>query len=134
MYILKWFRFIIAKIYKSQKRSKGIKNWKITYSVILSVLSNKTNLILGFSSPFIPTLWVTILSRTISFYIFHLHISNNFFFLLLLFGFFIFIEEKNCFAAPLKLFRFSGNVLTPLCIYINCCWMLMIYSLIWFEA
>ena len=29
-----------------QKRSKGI-----TYSVILSVLSNKTNLILGFSSP-----------------------------------------------------------------------------------
>ena len=34
----------------SQKRSKGIKNWKITYSVILSVLSNKTNLILGFSS------------------------------------------------------------------------------------
>ena len=35
----------------SQKRSKGIKNWKITYSVIVSVLSNKTNLILGFSSP-----------------------------------------------------------------------------------
>ena len=35
----------------SQKLSKGIKNWKITYSVILSVLSNKTNLILGFSSP-----------------------------------------------------------------------------------
>ena len=27
------------------------KNWKITYSVILSVLSNKTNLLLGFSSP-----------------------------------------------------------------------------------
>ena len=73
MYILKWFRFIIAKIYNilryfiarilrhmcnlhtketeiSQKRSKRIKNWKITYSVILSVLSNKTNLILGFSS------------------------------------------------------------------------------------
>ena len=72
MYILKWFRFIIAKIYNilryviprilrhmcnlhiketeiSQKRSKRIKNWKITYSVILSVLSNKTNLILGFS-------------------------------------------------------------------------------------
>ena len=72
----KWFRFIIAKIYNilryviarilrhmcnlhiketeiSQKRSKGIKNWKITYSVILSVLSNKTNLILGFSSPLI---------------------------------------------------------------------------------
>ena len=70
MYILKWFRFIIAKIYNilrytirriihhmcnlhlketeiSQKRSKGIKNWKITYSV----LSNKTSLILGFSSP-----------------------------------------------------------------------------------
>ena len=69
----KWFRFIIAKIYNilrnviarilrhmcnlhiketeiSQKRSKGIKNWKKTYSVILSVLSNKTNLILGFSS------------------------------------------------------------------------------------
>ena len=35
----------------SQKRSKGIKNCKITYSVILKVLSNKTNLILGFSSP-----------------------------------------------------------------------------------
>ena len=74
MSILKWFRFIIAKIYNilrhvidhklrhmrnlhikeieiSQKRSKGIKNWKITYSVILSVLSNKTNSILGFSSP-----------------------------------------------------------------------------------
>ena len=69
----KWFRFIIAKIYNilryviphilrhtcmciketkiSQKRSKGIKNWKITYAVILSVLSSKTNLILGFSSP-----------------------------------------------------------------------------------
>ena len=69
----KWFRFIIVKIYHilryviplirhmcnlriketeiSQKRSKGIKNWKITYSVILTVLSNKTNLILGFSSP-----------------------------------------------------------------------------------
>ena len=64
------FGFIVAKIYNilryviprilrhmcmsyeiSQKRSKGIKNWKITYSVILSVLSNKTNLILGFSSP-----------------------------------------------------------------------------------
>ena len=74
MYILKWFCFIIANIYNilryviarilrhmcnlhiketeiSQKRSKGIINWKITYSVILSVLSNKTNLILGFSSP-----------------------------------------------------------------------------------
>ena len=59
MYILKWFRFIIAKIYnilryviaRTQKWSKGIKNWKITYSVILSVLSNKTNLILGYSSP-----------------------------------------------------------------------------------
>ena len=35
----------------SQKRSKGIKSWKKDYSVILSVLSNKTNLILGFSSP-----------------------------------------------------------------------------------
>ena len=35
----------------SQKQSKGIKNWKTTYSVILSVLSNETNLILGFSSP-----------------------------------------------------------------------------------
>ena len=35
----------------SQKRSKGIKNGKITYSVILNVLSNKTNLILGFTSP-----------------------------------------------------------------------------------
>ena len=73
----KWFRFIIAKIYNvlryvincsytihvrhmcnlhiketeiSQKRSKEIKNWKITYSVILSVLSNKTNFISGFSS------------------------------------------------------------------------------------
>ena len=33
----------------SQKRSKGIKNRKITYSVILSVLSNKTNLVSGFS-------------------------------------------------------------------------------------
>ena len=31
----------------SRKRSKGIKNRNITYSVI----SNKTNLILGFSSP-----------------------------------------------------------------------------------
>ena len=74
MIILKWFRCIIAKIYNilqyvivrilrhmcnlhiketeiSQKRSKGIKNWKITYSVLLSVLSNKTNLILRFSSP-----------------------------------------------------------------------------------
>ena len=74
----KWFHFIMAKIYYilryvilhvhvlrhmcnlhtketeiSQKRSKGIKNWKITYSVILSVLSNKTNLILVFSSPLI---------------------------------------------------------------------------------
>ena len=81
MYILKWFRFIIAKIYNifryviphklrhmsnlhiketeiSQKRSKGIKNWKITYSVILSVLSNKTNLTLGFSSPLILGFWV----------------------------------------------------------------------------
>ena len=37
----------------SQKRSKGIKNRKITYSIILSDLSNKTNLILGFSSPLI---------------------------------------------------------------------------------
>ena len=36
---------------KETERSKRIKNWKITYSVILSVLSNKTNLILGFSSP-----------------------------------------------------------------------------------
>ena len=35
-----------------QKRAKGMKNWKITYSVILSVFfSNKTNLILGFISP-----------------------------------------------------------------------------------
>ena len=34
----------------SQKRSKGIKHWKITYSLILSVLSNKANLISGFSS------------------------------------------------------------------------------------
>ena len=69
----RWFRFIIAKIYNilryviphivrymcnlniketeiCQKRSKGIKNWKITYSVILNFLSNKGNLILGFSS------------------------------------------------------------------------------------
>ena len=76
MTTLKWFRFIIAKIYNilryvivhilrhmcnlhiketeiSRKRSNGIKNWKITYSVILSVLSNKTNLILGWSSPLI---------------------------------------------------------------------------------
>ena len=74
-YTSKWFRFRIAKIYNilryviarilrhmcnlhiketeiSKKRSKGIKSWKLTYSVILSVLSNKTNLILGFSSPF----------------------------------------------------------------------------------
>ena len=74
MYILKWFCFIIAEIYNilryviasycdcmcnlhiketeiSQKRSKGIKNWKVTYSVILNVLSNKTNSILGFTSP-----------------------------------------------------------------------------------
>ena len=35
----------------SQKRSKGIKNWNITHSVILGVLWNKTDLILGFSSP-----------------------------------------------------------------------------------
>ena len=35
----------------SQKRSKGIKHWKITYCVILSVFLNKTNLILGYSSP-----------------------------------------------------------------------------------
>ena len=60
---LKWFRFMIAnhvlrhmcnlhikETEISQKRSNGIKNWKITYSVILSVLSNKTNLILGFSA------------------------------------------------------------------------------------
>ena len=69
-----YFCFIIGKIYNilryviprilchtcnlhiketeiSQKRSKGTKNWKIIYSVILSVLSNKTNMILGFSSP-----------------------------------------------------------------------------------
>ena len=70
--MIAWFRFIIAKIYNilryviaslhmcnlhiketeiSEKRSKGIKNWKITYFVILNVLSNKTNLILGFTSP-----------------------------------------------------------------------------------
>ena len=76
MTTLKWFRFIIAKIYNilryvidhklrhmyylhiketeiSQKRSKGIKTWKITYSVIFNVLSNKANLILGYSSPLI---------------------------------------------------------------------------------
>ena len=70
----KWFRFLIAKIYNilrcviarklrhmcnlhiweteiSQKRSKGI--WKIIYSVIFSVLSNKSNFNLGFSSPLI---------------------------------------------------------------------------------
>ena len=63
---LKWFRFMIAnhvlrhmcnlhikETEISQKRSNGIKNWKITYSVILSILSNKTNLILGYSSPLI---------------------------------------------------------------------------------
>ena len=86
MYILKWFRFIIAKIYNilryvicsycnlhiketeiSQKRSKGIKNWKITYSVILSVLSNKKNLILGFSPPLsISTVQQTLLFTPIS--------------------------------------------------------------------
>ena len=43
----------------SQKRSKGIKNWKITYSVILSVLSNKTNLILGFSSLLNAKIYIT---------------------------------------------------------------------------
>ena len=42
----------------SQKRSKGIKNWNMTYSVILSVLSNKINLILGFSSPLMLVIWV----------------------------------------------------------------------------
>ena len=49
MYILKWFRFKLK--YLKNDRTKGIRNWKISYSVILSVLSNKTNLILGFSSP-----------------------------------------------------------------------------------
>ena len=56
-------RYIIASILRhmcnlhlketeiSRKRSKGIKTWKITYSVLSGVLSNKTNLILGFSSP-----------------------------------------------------------------------------------
>ena len=72
MYILKWFPFMIAKIYNilryviphvlrqymcnlhiKETEISHIKNWKITYSVILSVLSNKTNLILVFSSPLI---------------------------------------------------------------------------------
>ena len=53
-------RYVIPRIYyvicvicisKKLKYLKGIKNWKITYYVILSVLSNKTNLILRFSSP-----------------------------------------------------------------------------------
>ena len=35
----------------SQKRCKEIKNWKITYSVILTDLSNKTNFILGYRYP-----------------------------------------------------------------------------------
>ena len=72
MYILKWFRFTIAKIYNilryviarilrhmcnfAYQRNWNISKTKqgnqklkdITYSVILSVLTNKTNLILGF--------------------------------------------------------------------------------------
>ena len=48
----------ITKTEISQKRSKGIKNWKITYSVILSVLSNKTNLILDFRVELVSCLLV----------------------------------------------------------------------------
>ena len=44
----------------SQQQSKGIKNWKITYYVILSVLSNMTNSILGHSSPLIMHLLLCI--------------------------------------------------------------------------
>ena len=50
-YIIMWNLHINKETEISQEWSKGIKNWKITYTVILSVLSNKTNLILGFSSP-----------------------------------------------------------------------------------
>ena len=42
---------ISKKLKYLKNEARGIKNWKITYSVILSVLSNKTNLILGFRSP-----------------------------------------------------------------------------------
>ena len=49
--VISFYNSNIKETEISQKRSKGIKNWTITYSVILSVLSNKTNLILGFSSP-----------------------------------------------------------------------------------
>ena len=41
----------ISKKLKYQKRSKGIKNWKVTNSVILGVLSNMPNLMLEHSSP-----------------------------------------------------------------------------------
>ena len=53
-YVISWLHMCNLHIKEteiSQKRSKGIKNWKITYSVILNVLSNKTNLILGFTFP-----------------------------------------------------------------------------------
>ena len=100
MYILKWFRFIIAKIYNilqyviphklrhmcnlhikeseiPQKRSKGIKNWKITYSVILSVLSYKTNLILGFSSSLKIIHFMTIGFMYVSFHCFFVIVVHD---------------------------------------------------------
>ena len=42
---------ISKKLKYLKNEARESKNRKITYSVILSVLSNKTNLILGFSSP-----------------------------------------------------------------------------------
>ena len=52
----KWFRFIIAKIYNILRYViplilRHMCNLHTKETVILSVLSNKTNLILGFSSP-----------------------------------------------------------------------------------
>ena len=57
MSLLVKYVICVICISKKQKYRKGIKNWKITYSVILSVLSNKTNLILGFSSPLMRFCW-----------------------------------------------------------------------------
>ena len=48
----------------SEKSTKGIKNWKINYSAILSVPSNKTNLILVFSSPLINLDIISVFLRT----------------------------------------------------------------------
>ena len=60
-YILKWFRFIIAKIYNILRYViplilRHMCNLHTKETVILSVLSNKTNLILGFSS-LLKCLW-----------------------------------------------------------------------------